>query len=243
MAKDFIFLGKTAFFPKQGILAIGDLHIGYDYMLRQSGVLIPQTQVSETIEELEKIFAQIKSLEYELKKVVFLGDIKHSFGYEFKERNALREIIAFLEKHVPEEKIIFVKGNHDTMDYTIDKKMRDYLLEDNLAFLHGHKTFPEIFDKRIDLLVIGHMHPSIAIEENPGVKREVFKCFLEGISKDKTFVVLPSFLGMSEGTPVNNYRETYDESFSIIPKKDILKFNIFVVGEDEVFDFGQIKDL
>lgn len=238
-----IFIGKAVFFPKQGILAIGDLHVGYDYMLRQSGILIPERQIEETLADLEKIFEEIKSLGHELKKIVFLGDIKHSFGFEFQERNELREIISEMAKHVQEENIIFVKGNHDTMDYTLERKMKPYHVEDGIAFVHGHKTFPEIFDKKIETVVLGHLHPSIILEETPGVKREVYKCFIEGQSKGKNFVVLPSFLGMSEGTPVNTYIEDYSEDFSIIPKKDIMKFNIFVVGEEEVLDFGSIGAL
>jgi len=81
------------------------------------------------------------------------------------------------------------------------------------------------------------------LEENFGVKREVYKCFLEGKSQGKNFIVLPSFLGMVEGTPVNTYFENYSESLAIISKKDIMKFEIFVVGENEVLDFGEIRNL
>ena len=31
------FLNKTLFFPREGILAIGDLHLGYDQMLKNQG--------------------------------------------------------------------------------------------------------------------------------------------------------------------------------------------------------------
>ncbi len=238
-----IFIDKAVFFPKQGILAIGDLHIGYDYMLRQSGILIPERQIDETIKDLDYIFEKIKSLGYEPKKIVFLGDIKHSFGFEFEERNELREIIASMTRHVPEENIIFVKGNHDTMDYTIDRKMKPYHIEEGIAFIHGHKTFPEVFDKKINTIVLGHLHPSVVLEERPGVKQEIYKCFLEGKSKDKTFIILPSFLGMSEGTPVNNYIEDYSEDFSIIPKRDIMKFDMYVIGSEGVLEFGSIEEL
>jgi len=241
--KNHLFIDKTLFFPKQGILAIGDLHVGYEYMLRQSGVLVPEMQIKETISDLEKIFEKIDSLGHKLKKIIFLGDIKHSFGFEFEERNGLREIIRFLESKVSGENIIFIKGNHDTMDYTVDRKMKECHIEKNIAFLHGHKAFPEIFDKKIDTVVIGHLHPSIVLEETFGVKREIYKCFLEGPSQKKNFIILPSFLGMSEGTPVNTYFEGYSESFTIIPKKDIMKFKIYVVGENEVLEFGEIRDL
>lgn len=237
-----IFIDKAIFFPKQGILAIGDLHIGYDYALIQSGILIPERQIEETLKDLKNIFEKIKLLGYKLKKIIFLGDIKHSFGFEFEERNELRKIVSNMAGYVPEENIIFVKGNHDTMDYTIERKMKSYHIESGIAFVHGHKTFPEIFDKKINTIVLGHLHPSVILEEKPGVKSEIYKCFLKGESYGKTFIILPSFLGMSEGTPVNNYIEDYSEDFSIIPKKDIMKFNMYVIGEDEVLDFGEIRE-
>ncbi|MEX2017430.1 MAG: hypothetical protein WD876_03070, partial [Candidatus Pacearchaeota archaeon] len=60
---------------------------------------------------------------------------------------------------------------------------------------------------------------------------------------EKTAIVLPSFMDITEGTPVNYYDEDYVESFSLIPKRDIMKFRIYAVGEKEVLDFGRVKDL
>jgi metallophosphoesterase superfamily enzyme len=54
---------------------------------------------------------------------------------------------------------------------------------------------------------------------------------------------MPSFLDFVEGTPVNDYKTDYIESFSIIPKKAILGFNVQVVGKDKVYDFGKVGDL
>ena len=51
----FEFINKSVFFPEQGILAIGDLHIGREEALRQAGFMVPETQVREIIEDLEKI--------------------------------------------------------------------------------------------------------------------------------------------------------------------------------------------
>ena len=48
------FLGKTLFFPERKILVVGDLHIGYDYMIQQSGVLLPEQQTEEIISELKR---------------------------------------------------------------------------------------------------------------------------------------------------------------------------------------------
>lgn len=240
------FINKALFFPEQGILAIGDLHIGYDYMIRQSGVLIPERQVKDIISDLKGIFKKIKNskTENKINKMVFLGDIKHAFSYEPEEKYEFFEVMKFLkqELQISEENIIFIKGNHDTMDFTYGK-MKNYYIDGSIAFVHGHKSFPEIFDKKIKVIVSGHLHPSVILAEKPGIKKESYKCFLEGTYRKKTFIVMPSFVDFYEGSPVNDYREDYLESFFIVPKKEILKFKIHIVGESKVYDFGMVGNL
>jgi len=241
MPPKYIFIDKALFFPNQGILAIGDLHIGYEQALVESGILIPEQQVNEVIENLKKIIKEIGAKKYKLKKIVFLGDIKHLFSYEYAEKVNFNRVLEFLKKYVPEENIILIRGNHDTMDLGFD--FRNYYIEENIAFTHGHQAFSVLYNKKIDYVVTGHLHPSIIIEEKPGVKHETYKCFLVGSSRGKTFIVMPSFLEFYEGTPVNFYSEDFVESFSIISKRDIMKFKIHVVGEDKVYGFGTVGDL
>ena len=242
MKNKYEFIDKTLFFPEQGILVVGDLHIGYDYMIRQSGVLIPDRQVKDIIENLGEIFNIIKEKGNEIKKIVFLGDIKHAFSYEAEEKYDFLEVMEFVELELPKAEIVLIKGNHDTIDFTYGG-MVDYHIQDGIAFLHGHESFPEIFDKKIEIIVSGHLHPSITLEEKPGVKKENYKCFLEGSYKGKTLIVIPSFVDYYEGTPVNDYKEDYLESFFIVPRKDILKFKIHVIGKDKIYDFGKVGDL
>ena len=238
------FIGKALFFPEQGILAIGDLHIGYDYMIRQSGVLIPERQVKDIISDMKKIFRKIKEEKpsNKINKIVFLGDIKHAFSYEPKEKYEFLEVMKSLKETFDEKNIIFIKGNHDTIDFSYGS-MVDYYIDGNIAFVHGHKSFPEIFDRKIQVIVSGHLHPSIVLAEKPGIKKESYKCFLEGSYKGKIFIVMPSFVDFYEGSPVNDYREDYMESFFIVPKKEILKFRIHVIGSDKVYDFGKVKNI
>ena len=90
---------------------------------------------------------------------------------------------------------------------------------------------------------MGHLHPSVIISEKDGVKKEKFKCFLTGKYKGKKVILMPSFLDFPEGTPVNDYEEEYIDSFSPIPKSSIMNFNVHVLGENRIFDFGKIKDI
>ena len=238
----YIFLDKTVFFPPSGILAVGDLHLGYELMLRQSGVSLPESQVKETIESLKNIFSGVKEMGYALKKIVFLGDIKHYFGFEYKERKIFDEVLEFLRQHFKESNIILIKGNHDKMDYS-GKKMKNYYIEGGICFLHGHMTFPQMHEEKVMMIVMGHLHPSVIISDKSNIKREKFKCFLVGRMFGKEAIVLPSYFDIMEGTSINDYSEEYHKYFSIIPKEDVMNFRAMVIGENGVYDFGKVKDL
>ncbi len=241
--EQYIFLGKTLFFPEQGILAIGDLHLGFEYQLQQSGVLVPEMQIEEIKKEMSKIFDEIKERELKLKKIVFIGDIKHSFSYEWKEKNYFNDLLKFLRGYVKDKDIILIKGNHDTIDYSFSDKLQDYYIEKDLAFAHGHKSFPEIFDKKIKTIVMGHLHPSILLSDRQNIKREKYKCFLTGKFRNKQVIILPSFLATIEGTTINNVQDEYEDSFSIIPKNNLMNFEAHVVGEKETYNFGKIRSI
>ncbi|MDD5012478.1 MAG: metallophosphoesterase [Candidatus Nanoarchaeia archaeon] len=241
--KNYIFLGKTIFFPEKGILAVGDLHLGFEYKLQQSGVLVPEMQIEEVKKELAEIFEEIKKRNLKLKKIVFIGDIKHSFSYEWKEKNYFNDILKFLKGYIDDKKVILIKGNHDTIDYSFSDRLKDYFIDGDLAFTHGHKLFPEIFGEKIKTIVIGHLHPSIILAEESGVKREKYKCFLVGKFKRKNIIILPSFLATIEGTTINSIEHEYEDYFSIIPKRNLKNFVVYAAGKNEVYNFGTIKEL
>ena len=136
-----------------------------------------------------------------------------------------------------------IKGNHDTIDYSFSDKLKNYFISKEIAFCHGHKEFPKVFSKKIKTIVIGHLHPSIVLSDKKNIKREKYKCFLIGKFKNKKIIILPSFLATVEGTTVNSMEYEYQDYFSIVPKKNLLNFNVFVVGEDKNYSFGKIKDL
>jgi len=241
--KNYIFINKCLFFPEKGILTIGDLHLGYEYQLQQSGVLVPEQQVKEVIEELKEIFKEIEEKGFKLKKVVFIGDIKHSFAYEWKEKNYFNEVINFLKGYIKDKDIILIKGNHDTIDYSFSDKLQDYYIDKDIAFCHGHELFMEILDKKVATIVMGHLHPSIILSDKQNIKREKYKCFLIGKFNKKEIIIMPSFLATIEGTTINSLEYEYEDYFSIIPRKNLMNFECYVVGEKEVYNFGKVKEL
>lgn len=238
-----IFIFKSIFFPEVGILVIGDLHVGYEQSLIESGVLIPEQQVEEIIEDLKKIIEEIKNHGFQLKKIVFLGDIKHYFNYEWKEKFNFNKILDFLRGFVKDSSIILIKGNHDKFDFS-GKKMKNYYFNNGIMFFHGHMDFQQINDERVKTWVLGHLHPSVLLSDKAKIKREKYKCFLTGFYKNKEVIIVPSFFGIIEGTPVNEGGYEREEEFSIIPHKEIQNFEVHAINDDgEVFDFGKVRKM
>ncbi len=243
---NFEFLNKTVYFPKHEILAIGDLHLGYEYMLRESGIHLPLEQIKNTISEIVKIINLLRLSGKKVSKVVFLGDIKHYFAFHKGERNLFLDLMQEIEKHVKRENIIVIKGNHEKLANLADKYFVDFYIQDELAFIHGDEEIKEVFDKNnikskeIKTIVMGHLHPAITITDKQGIKSEKYKCFLVGSYKNKQIIILPSFLPMIEGTSVNEF---LSDSSCIIPKNKLINFNIFAIGEHKTYDFGKLKKL
>ena len=147
MKQNHVFIDKAVFFPEQGILAIGDLHVGYEQSIRDSGFMIPETQIKEIMESLEEIIKKIR-----------------------ERKSYFNQIADFLEKYVKKDNIILIRGNHDKFDFT-GREMENYHIEDGIAFLHGHASFPEIFSDKVKTIVTGHLHPSILLTDSQGIKR------------------------------------------------------------------------
>jgi putative SbcD/Mre11-related phosphoesterase len=236
-SKDFIFISKTLFFPKKGILLIGDLHLGYDSMIKEQGINLLFDQLEETKKELEIIIKRIKAI-YTLKKIILLGDIKHHFNFQHEEVSDLRNFLKFLERYLPKENIILIKGNHDTFTLK-DYELKDFYIENELAFTHGEIAFPELFtNKSIKTIIMSHIHPAVLIKDKINIKREKYKCFLVGKYKKKQIIILPSFFSITEGTEINEYTKGQQYS-QIVPRNKLESFETYVVGKNGIYDFGK----
>lgn len=234
--KGYEFIGKSVYFPKQGIVAIGDLHLGYENMLQAGGLQFPIKQVEQTLEDLRQVLEVVKG---RVKKIIFLGDIKHNFGFKKEEKYGLYEVLDLCRDYVSDKDIILIRGNHDKVDLT-GAKYHDYWVGGGVGFIHGNRSFDEIWSKDVKIVVMGHLHPTVTLSDEQGVKKEKYKCFLVGKYKRKEFIVAPSFFPVVEGASI----EGYEEKFSVVPKEKLRGFKVFVVGEElEVLKFGKLKDL
>jgi len=231
------------------ILVVADLHIGHEEALNKAGIFLPRLQFKETLSDLEEIFNKIGKVD----EIIVLGDLKHEFGeISQQEWRETQDILDFFNKKIKKSgKIILIKGNHDAILEPIAKrkelKIRDFYIidgggnkkdeKDKICFLHGHKLFPECLDEKIKFLVLGHRHPAITLHDK--YKKEKYKCFLVGKWKRKEVIILPSFLGLIEGTDMINL----EERCLFIPEKSLRNFQVKIVESNRVYDFGRLKDI
>lgn len=228
-------LGLGLWISKEKIFIIADLHVGYEEYLNEQGIFVPREQCRLTKNLLELTLKSINP-----KIVIINGDFKHEFGKISAQewRDAL-QVFDLLSEH--SEKIILIKGNHDTILGPIAKKrnlsVRDFyfLKKEKIFVTHGHKTFNNDEMKNAKIIIIGNEHPAVSIKE--GIKSELFKCFLIGNWKGKKLIVTPSFLPIIEGTDVRK-----EGLLSPYLQQNLSGFSVLVVG-DKIYDFGKLKNI
>ncbi len=219
-----LIIGKT--------LIISDLHLGFEEALNKQGILVPRFQFRDTAKRLEKILDKMRP-----KEVVITGDLKHEFGrISRQEWDDVLKLFDLINKYT--DKIILVKGNHDAILQSLVKRrnldvVKSYRIDD-ILILHGD-YIPEM-SKGIKTIVIGHEHPAVGLKDKN--RYEKYKCFLVGKYKKYALVVLPSFNLVTEGTDVLSR-----ELLSPFLQQSLDKFRVYVILENEVLDFGYVKNL
>ncbi|VVB80544.1 Calcineurin-like phosphoesterase [uncultured archaeon] len=222
---------RCLYWKSEKTLIVGDLHLGYEDTLTESGYALPRTQQKENYEIFERIF---NKLDKKIERIILLGDVKHFFGKILRQELIdFEELVKFFEKKIGKRvKIIVTKGNHDKIlepliiKYT-NIELKDYFLEKGVLFLHGDaesmkKAYFEIQDKRTKLIVLGHFHPALVLQDKKGVKVEKYKCFLYGFSPEykREVVFVPSFFPLIEGSDIKQELEIYNKSMKVIAVTD-----------------------
>lgn len=228
------FIGKCLLVEENGkkILAVGDLHLGYEEMMNKSGVYVSRVMYGEMMNNFDSIFNKIEKVD----EIVLLGDVKHQFSENLdQEWNDILRLFDYLAGKA--KKIIVTRGNHDNYlrNIAVKKKVDvlDYYVSGKYCFVHGDKKYSEMDDKKIECWIMGHAHPAVKI--NDGFKVEKYKCFLEGKYNGREIIILPSFIELNEGSDPreNENKMAWDFDFN--------KFNVKVVGDKlEVLDFGKL---
>ena len=136
-------VGTSLWIEERKILILGDVHMGYEEALSERGYLIPHVQFRESLKALDEIFNVVKP-----KTIVINGDLKHEFG-QISDQEWLdtSKFFDILSEHC--EKIILVRGNHDTVLGPIALKKKLNLVESYCFELTGGETVDKNGGKNI----------------------------------------------------------------------------------------------
>ncbi|WP_069806381.1 metallophosphoesterase family protein [Vulcanisaeta thermophila] len=205
-------------------LAVADTHVGLEVELGRRGVRIPSqsARVANTIVEYaERVGAT---------SLVILGDVKHEIGSVVDSMREVREFLNIVSRRF--NRVVLIRGNHDGGLDTILTSMESpniHLLDSRgfimrsrdgkrLLLLHGNSK-PRVEDfVNADVIVMGHTHPAITIQDVTGyvmrmpviVKIRVDKGLMGsnmygrdmGVSGNLTIIVLPTFNPLTVGMDV-----------------------------------------
>jgi len=154
-------------------LILADTHVGLEFELQERGVRVP-VQTSRIINNIVS-WAE----EEGATGVAILGDVKHELPYPFESLNEVKAFIEALAKNF--EEVVLIAGNHDGgLEQVVGKVgLSNVKLYDSRGLvvningrsalmMHGNsKPNPE--DLRVvDMVVMGHTHPAIVIEDEHG---------------------------------------------------------------------------
>lgn len=155
-------------------LLIADTHVGLEVELGKKGVRIPSQsgRLAQLVVEGAERFGATS--------LVVLGDVKHEIASII---DSAREVREFLDLVAPKfNKVVLVRGNHDgNLDMILSSNVkpnvylvnsRGFILRSrdgkNLLLLHGNSK-PSVEDfVEADVIVMGHTHPAILIQDVTG---------------------------------------------------------------------------
>ena len=196
---------KAIFWEDQSILFLADLHLGKTAHFRKAGIAVPKGVADANWDRLMSLL-----LDYQPKRVIFLGDLFHS-DYN----QACEEMVSLIDQF---NMISFelVMGNHDVLDesyYRVNglKKYEPPLVLEPFVLSH----YPMDPPPEGLLNLAGHIHPSVRLF---GTARQRLRlpCFYFGNEQ----ALLPAFGGFT-GTA------------TIQPGKSD---QVFVIVEDQVIE-------
>jgi putative SbcD/Mre11-related phosphoesterase len=190
---------RAIWFERLGILAVADLHIGYNWAHRAGGQMLPLHQPDDTIGRLHALRDFYKPSE-----LLLLGDIVHR-------ALPLPQIKVELQNLLQQLKgVRLIAGNHDRfLEELIAAPLETEYIRASYRFVHGHLP-----SKHPERIVMGHEHPAISVGD--GVATSVkCPCFL----LSRKIIVLPAFSLWAAGSAEIALRERFQTAVAILGDK------------------------
>lgn len=206
---------RGLYLPRERVLAVADLHLGYEFELYHDGGLRIPSQAGPMSKRLHAIIEETNPRE-----IVVVGDYKHNIPYvgewEYEEAEGFARDLGVV--------VTVIRGNHDVgLDSILHAENARFggirgEIRGRVGFFHGH-TWPRAELLTCRYLVMGHSHPCIAIRDSLGVQsrlasfieaRPVWDVFLkrypselEDYNRKLKFIILPCFNKVFGGTAFN----------------------------------------
>ncbi|MCD6461675.1 MAG: metallophosphoesterase [Thermoplasmata archaeon] len=197
-----VLLYNTGAVLVNGLVAMADLHIGYEAALGEEGTFIPRVQMEEILRAVDRTMSALSP-----DVILVNGDFKHAFdrnlGQEWEEvEEVLDALLSWAE-------VVVVRGNHDNFLSTILRRKGVPLVSshthDGVLFLHGHKWEGAVEmvggEDMERMLVLGHEHPAVALRDASGAVVKT-RCFLHLPMREGGILVLPAFSPLARGNDV-----------------------------------------
>ena len=220
-------------------LVCSDLHLGYEgVMAERRRYFLPKANLSS----IEGYIGSAAAGRV-VKELIVNGDIKNDFSkVHLEEFNELKELVSFSEG-LGIRRFLLVKGNHDNFIGRVGEGTGIVIYNGELrrgeyVFAHGDKPVNLNGGK---LLIIGHIHPSIALYTRLGAK-ERLRCFLYGKIRGGKMLVLPAASYFSEGFEISPGSES-ELARMLGGDVDLGSIHALCIGEGETLDFGSLRDL
>ena len=152
---------------KTRIMAIADLHIGWEMALSQRGIYVP-SQTSKLLRKLADLLST-----YKPEKLLILGDVKHTVATaEISEWQDIPDFFNELKRWIKD--ILIIRGNHDgNLEPLLPENVRILpatgATMGEVGFFHGH-MWPSPSLLKCKTLVMAHVHPTVAFRDPAGFR-------------------------------------------------------------------------
>jgi putative SbcD/Mre11-related phosphoesterase len=230
------YFGGAAYFPDSGACAVADIHIGIEAALQAEGFAMPLDEEKELLNKFRGIVQRFNP-----KVMVLDGDVLHEFSVIRRNaRKSFDRIMLALLASVDE--VVALTGSHDRMLESALQgiegiRCEPYYFNGGVLFTHGDLVPERASEKDVEVIVIGHDHPSLDVE----MKKE--PCFLYGkkVWRGKDVLVLPAFNPLCAGTAINRM-DSWDFLSPFIRESDIGAYRPVIVVEGETLEFPPLRE-
>jgi DNA ligase-associated metallophosphoesterase len=196
------------YWPREGVLAVADLHLEKGSSFARRGVLLPPYDTAATLARLAMVI-----MRYAPRCVIALGDSFHDGGGPARLADADRTQLRALQAH---RDWIWITGNHDPEPHHIGGEFGGALAIGPLTFRHIPSGLPGE--------IAGHLHPVARVSRRGrAVSR---RCF----AADDMRMVMPAFGAFAGGLNIR------DAAFADL--FGTLDFTAHMLGEDRLYSFG-----